>query len=453
MTNIGYKKIFVAVCIIILAASPVFETNGSAKTTKNRETDFTHTVLGELGTATWCPHCPPTSAALYEIYSSSNYDFVYVSLVADKNPKAGLRCGELGLTGYPTTFFDGGYNHVLGGYGDTTPYVNAINECGSRTDVYNITIEPKVKWKGEEQLLINISITYHGNPVYTGKIRAYVTEIVSRWSDSSGKPYHFGMLDYAFNEDITLSNGETLNLTTLWDGNKEGFDIDPENIMIIAAVYDSHTDYVDNTAVATIYSGLPDTTITSGPQGIINETSVTFTWTGNDEETPVEDLQYSYKLEPRDTNWSQWSHNTSVTYTELTEGEYRFMVKTKNEKGEEDPIPATRLFAVNQGIPPTVKLTKPGREIYINNKKIMPFIVPFVIGNIDIEADATDENGIQRVDFYVDDVLRYSDYYAPYRCSTWQSTSFFLGKHIIKVVAYDNIGNHASDEIKVWKLF
>jgi len=133
-----------------------------------------------MGTATWCGHCPTVSEYLWNIYSAVTRDFHYFSLVSDKNPKAGLRCGELSLTGYPTTFFDEGYNYVLGGYGGTTQYVNTINECGSRTDVYDIALEPKVKWLGGQQLRINISMTYHENSVYTGKIRAYITEIVSR---------------------------------------------------------------------------------------------------------------------------------------------------------------------------------------------------------------------------------------------------------------------------------
>jgi len=444
-----------ALTIFIVMLTPLsvnFWRDGEAQGLENPTKEFTHTVFGELGTATWCPHCPPASAALYDIYSSGEYNFLYVSLVADKNPKAGLRCGELGLEGYPQTFFDGGYNNVLGGYSSTTPYINAINECGSRTDVYDVEVEPHLRWKEAEQLWVNVSITYHGSYTYTGRVRVYVTEIVSRWSDDAGRPYHFAMLDYAFNEDISISDDETVNLTTIWDGDSEGYDITPENIMIIAAVFDSHTDYVDDAAAATVFSDFPDTTIISGPEGIVNENTVTFTWTGSDKNTPTEELQYSYKLEPHDTEWSNWTYNTTVTYYDLSEGEYTFMVKARNLKGEEDPIPATRSFAVNQGIPPEVHITKPVKAIYINNNKILPFVAAIIIGDVDLEAEASDENGIEKVDFYVDGVLRHTDYYPPYRCTTWHEFSLFK-RHTIRVVAYDAVDNHAESEIKVWKIF
>ena len=45
----------------------------------------THTVFGELGTATWCGYCKYAHGALKEIWNDGLYDFYYVSMVDDKD--------------------------------------------------------------------------------------------------------------------------------------------------------------------------------------------------------------------------------------------------------------------------------------------------------------------------------------------------------------------------------
>ena len=57
---------------------------------------------------------------------------------------------------------------------------------------------------------------------------------------------------------------------------------------------------------------------------------------------------------------------------------------------------------------------------------------------------------INRVEFYVDDELKATDYNEPYVYS-WNSIAFFT--HRIKAVAYDENENNAFDEITVWKFF
>ena len=97
----------------------------------------------------------------------------------------------------------------------------------------------------------------------------------------------------------------------------------------------------------------PDTQITSGPSGTIAETSVTFQWTGSDDMTPTDQLQYSYKLEPLETSWSSWTTATSKTYTGLSAGDYTFYVRARDQAGNVDPSPATRSFTVSPEAPPS----------------------------------------------------------------------------------------------------
>jgi hypothetical protein len=96
----------------------------------------------------------------------------------------------------------------------------------------------------------------------------------------------------------------------------------------------------------------PETTITSGPSGCIGTADVTFTWAGSDNRTPTADLLYSYKLEGPGDDWSAWTSDTSRSYTDLSDGDYTFEVKAKDELGHEDPSPAARSFRVDT-TPPT----------------------------------------------------------------------------------------------------
>lgn len=109
---------------------------------------------------------------------------------------------------------------------------------------------------------------------------------------------------------------------------------------------------------------------------------------------------------------------------------------------------------------PVVELTKPldgwlylfdnqVREVYFGRTKI--------IGSLDVTADAWDVevedeevSGIDRVEFYLDDVSKFIDTEAPY---IWVLETRF-GLHEIRVTAYDNAGNPSeSEKVEVLILF
>ncbi|MCD6467742.1 MAG: right-handed parallel beta-helix repeat-containing protein [Thermoplasmata archaeon] len=102
--------------------------------------------------------------------------------------------------------------------------------------------------------------------------------------------------------------------------------------------------------------------------------------------------------------------------------------------------------------PPKIHIIKPeNNTLYIRNKKIMHLPTTVIIGKIDVYVNATDnETGVNQVEFYIDKNLKATDAVKPY---TWIWDEKILGRHTIKVVAYDNAGNHAEDEATVWKFF
>ncbi len=128
---------------------------GENKVTAN----FTHTVFVEEAVAPWCQYCPVTSEKLFDVYESKVYPFYFVALVADvENPSADQRVfQDYNLYGFPTTFFDGGYRVLVGGYDNESYYQAKIQQCGTR-DVHALNLSLAVTWLGEGNLTVEVTI-------------------------------------------------------------------------------------------------------------------------------------------------------------------------------------------------------------------------------------------------------------------------------------------------------
>ena len=85
--------------------------------------------------------------------------------------------------------------------------------------------------------------------------------------------------------------------------------------------------------------------------------------------------------------------------------------------------------------PPTTSITLPltGEE---------------VSGIVTIEISATDDDGISRVEFYVNGGLEEIDTTSPYQFN-WDTSSVFNGDHLIRVVVYDSILQTGEDSISL----
>ena len=95
---------------------------------------------------------------------------------------------------------------------------------------------------------------------------------------------------------------------------------------------------------------------------------------------------------------------------------------------------------------PMVSIERPRDYLYVFDEETIPLETPIIIGKITIMADAFDEDGIQKVEFYINGILKYNDTEQPYE---WLWNEKALGKYEIRVIAYDNDGNRAEDEIDV----
>jgi hypothetical protein len=71
-----------------------------------------------------------------------------------------------------------------------------------------------------------------------------------------------------------------------------------------------------------------------------------------------------------------------------------------------------------------------------------------VSGTVTVQATASDDDGVTKVEFYVDGDLRTSDTVSPYTY-TWDTTIESNGNHTLEAIAYDTISQTDSDEISV----
>jgi hypothetical protein len=271
------------------------------ETNREKGNLFTHTLIGEFGTATWCGYCKYAHGALKNLYAGGWYPMYYVSLVDDVNVHAEARIDELVISGYPTVWWDGDYKKNVGA-GDIetamAAYNNSILSCGER-EVNDVDIDLDVTWNGNAEMDISVSIDNNEDSSYSGHLHVYVTEITSTmgWDDTGGYPYTFPLLDYAFNQDVTISSGGTWDDSINWDGHdyNNGYgddfgDITYGNIMVIATIFDDDEEYVDDTTGYRIGDNDPPNTPsnpdpTDGETDIILETDIS--WTCSDPDNDV----------------------------------------------------------------------------------------------------------------------------------------------------------------------
>ncbi len=187
-------------------------------------------------------------------------------------------------------------------------------------------------------------------------------------------------------------------------------------------------------------------------------------------------IEYTYSSRTNDAEgnqiyyWFDWGdgdnsgwigpYNSNATaiakYTWTSKGTYQIKVKAKDTSNAESDWSDPLIVTVDS-TPPTVKILKPVKGLYIIDKMIRPFFIrrPLIIGRITIDVNATDdETGIDRIEFYGG--LLGTKYLGnattePYNYTWKRDRLRFIHIQILKVVAYDKAGNKAVDRIIVHK--
>ena len=341
----------------------------------NGDDEYIRNVFVEEGSFTTCTYCPIVAAMLYELYTSGDYNFYYVTLIRSNEKAADRLDNEYNLYGLPTVFVDGGYKVLMGGTHEKSEYAQAIRDAE-----YRVTPDIQLKITAEydnntNKLISKVILKNNEDKEYDGILKVYLTEKVSRWSGPEGQPYHFGFLDYLRNEEIQLDAGENNS----YDDEMDLSNLDPENLMVIAAVFNSEKKQA--------YSDPPSN------------------------EYPF-DAYYA----------------DAVEGSELIEG---------------------------GNLPPTVGIILPeagmlhllGKPIF-ESKLIKKTVL---IGKTKIVANAEDDSGVEKVEFYINGKFVGDDNQEPFEYSFRKVKLLkrFIRKYTLSVIAYDSEGKTGNCSIEV----
>ena len=162
--------------------------------------------------------------------------------------------------------------------------------------------------------------------------------------------------------------------------------------------------------------------------------------------------------EPYNFTWTFYDGTVlsgqNVTYSFPKPGVYEVSLTVSDKYGCTDTDSTVVIIIEKfETTPPQVNITKPVNAIYWNNEEILPFFKPIIFGPIDITVEAWDESGVDRALIYIDDDFKYKFKFTGSANFSWRWDIEEFGKHTIKVIVYDNIGNKASKELEVWKFF
>jgi len=157
---------------------------------------------------------------------------------------------------------------------------------------------------------------------------------------------------------------------------------------------------------------------------------------------------YFWEWDFGDGNTSNEQNATHI-YSNAAEYNISLIIKDSNGKGEEYSTVA--IIENKKDNLPVVEILCPVKGFYIKNNKILPIKKTIIIGDIDIQVDVSVKKAeIEKVEFYINDQLKYSDTTIPYSW-TWDKKPFLRFRHKIEIIIYDTIGNIISQRYPVWR--
>jgi len=169
-----------------------------------------------------------------------------------------------------------------------------------------------------------------------------------------------------------------------------------------------------------------------------------------------DDIQYGLRWgDSEQIEWTDWfSSNETCTIHHQWNRPGVHEVKVKARDIHLGSSNWSECFVVNveDENDPVVQVEKPLKGLYIKNEKILPFFTSIVFGDVTIFVNATDASGINKVVFYIDDMLNpvAEALNEPYQF-TWDEPSY--KRHKVKIIGEDNAGKQTSYEYYIWKFF
>ena len=152
----------------------------------------------------------------------------------------------------------------------------------------------------------------------------------------------------------------------------------------------------------------------------------------------------AFSIAPSVSGQFSWPDNSTMLFTpgSKLQGTTNYSAKVAKTAQDRNGISMKGDYAfwfatefVPDTTPPKVKITQPSNGAVVS-------------GKVDVKADATDDHGVAKVDFYLDG-KKVSTGTSPPFVWTWDTAASANGTHKIKAQAFDGSDNSASDEISV----
>jgi len=256
---------------------------------------------------------------------------------------------------------------------------------------------------------------------------------------------------YSGDESISVSSGGTLTFNTSnWDQYQQftlaaAEDTDGENgeavvrisapnfpntdITVIESDVDSYEFVVDTNPVTVDEGGSATFGVRLSTKPSSNVT-VYVNWVSGDQDITVGTSQLSFTPE----NWAVFQDVTVNAATDEDDQSGQAVI-TLSASGFKSADVTVMEVDSGTGEPPQIAIISP-----VNSAT--------VYDDVTISVIATDDHGVERVEFYIDDLLVETDTDYPYRY-VWPTKEESLGAHLIKAVAYDSIDQTADASIAV----
>jgi endonuclease/exonuclease/phosphatase family metal-dependent hydrolase len=181
----------------------------------------------------------------------------------------------------------------------------------------------------------------------------------------------------------------------------------------------------------------PTVEITSGPTGVVDEGTATFTWIGYDEDGDV--FRYHFDLNNADPGIR--TQATQHTYRNLSNGEYTFYVRAEDNKGAVSAV-AQRSFTVEaehlitpRGGEQTLEITTWNIENFPLQGETTIDLVTAIIRDLDVDIFAVQEIGdTSAFRQVVRNLGEYGGLYAPDTYGTWyQKTGIIYRRSMVAI--------------------
>jgi len=350
--------------------------------------DLVHTVFIEEATAQWCIYCPAVGEVIHDLYKSGNYNFYYVSMVQDMNTDDNNLAHQR---------LEGDYNIL----GYPTIYIDGgyklITGGAEKKDDVDVSKYTEAIQTAEKRIVPEIKVTV--DVYYENNSNEFETNVVVK---NFEKETYNGQLKVYLAEIISRWNYKT--------GGQ---------------IHNGFLDYIVNEKISVNAGGEYKITKNWSLSGLDPENLMVIAVVFSSESVK------SYSNPTGSTEEDK--HPFDAYFADATNG---------------------ALVIAEGNLPPYISIDNPvaGKLHFLGIPLFKTLLKKTVlIGPTKITVNANDDSKVEKVEFYVDGKLIFTDNEAPYEYTLRRIglfKSIFFRKHIILVNAYDDSGKVSSDELE-----